>query len=130
MPRFPLEYTLCHFQSGNISLAVRTHRREGRNPELDISVGPGHVMFTLPDLLDGIPQTLLGDPRDNHVDFYFLLDEFRRSRSTFPTVATPPDRRNSATDGGPERDGEAWWKADPNESRWANLSDARRGSCD
>lgn len=91
MPQFALEYTLCNFQSGSISLAIRTHRRQGGNPELDITVGVGQVVFTLPDLLDGIPQALLGEPRDNHVDFYFLLDEFRRARSTFPTVAALPN---------------------------------------
>lgn len=89
MPRFPLEYTLCQIQSGRISLAVRTHRREDRNPELEVSVHPDSVIFTLAGLLDGVPQTILGERRQDHVDFYFLLEEFRSCRGRFPTVSTP-----------------------------------------
>ena len=92
MTRLPLEYTLCQIQSGQISLAIRTHRREQGTPELEISVGPNNVTFTLLNLFDGVPQAVMGERRQDHVDFYFLLDEFRRIRNTLPAVATAANR--------------------------------------
>jgi hypothetical protein len=89
---FPLEYTLCQLQSGQISLAIKTHRRENGNPEVEITVRANDVLFRLLNLFDGIPETVLGDRRQDHVDFYFLLDDFRNVRNQFPTVAAPPNR--------------------------------------
>lgn len=91
MPDFALEYTLCQMQSGQISVARRVHRREGRDPQLNIEVHDDVVEFTLPDLMDGVPQAVSGVRRQDHVDFYFLLDEFRAARNGFPAVAVQPN---------------------------------------
>lgn len=91
MPRFPVEYLLCQIQSGQISLALRSHRREARNPEIDISVNATNVRIQLHNLFDGVPQAVLGDARQTHVDIYYLQDELRTQRTSWPTVAVPPN---------------------------------------
>jgi hypothetical protein len=92
MPRLSVEYTLCQIQSGQVSIAIKTHRREHGNPELEIEVQPDSVVFRLLNLFDGVPQAVLGTPRQDHVDLYFLLTDFRRDRTQFPTVTARPNR--------------------------------------
>lgn len=92
MPRLPVEYTLCQIQSGQVSIAIKTHRRENGNPEIDIDVHPQSVTFRLLNLFDGVPQAVLGEARQDHVDFYFLLDDLRQIRAQWPTVTAAPNR--------------------------------------
>ena len=80
MPRLPLEYSLCQLQSGQISLAIRTHRRESGNPELDIDVQPNEVIFTLINLFDGDPETVHGDRRQDAADLRFVGEGFARRK--------------------------------------------------
>ena len=72
--------------------AIKTHRRENGNPEVEITVRANDVLFRLLNLFDGVPETVLGDRRQDHVDFYFLLNDFRNVRNQFPTVTAPPNR--------------------------------------
>jgi hypothetical protein len=84
---------LIQVQSGNISLARKNHRRlNNGNPEIEITVGPTVVEIKLLNLFLGIPEAVLGDARQDHVDFYILHNEFRSMRSTWPTVTEAPDR--------------------------------------
>ncbi len=92
MPRLPVEYTLCQIQSGQVSIAIKTHRRESGNPEIEIDVHPHTVNFRLLNLFDGVPQAVLGEARQDHFDFYFLLEDLRRDRAQWPTVAAVPNR--------------------------------------
>ena len=108
MPQINLEYTLCQIQSGSVSLAVKTHRREGGNPILEVEVRPNDVVFRLMNLFDGDPEAVVGDPRTDHVDFYFLLEDLRADRGTLPAAPVPPDlalRRRVVDPTGTERAG-------------------------
>ena len=69
-----IEYTICQIQSGHISLAAKTHRQQGGHPRLRITRAGQSVRWELINLVDGDPETIVGTPRQNHIDFYFLLD--------------------------------------------------------
>ena len=69
-----IEYTLCQIQSGQISLAAKTHRQQGGDPRLSITRAGRFIRWELMNLVDGDPETIVGVPRQNHVDVYFLLD--------------------------------------------------------
>ena len=69
-----IEYTICQIQSGQISLAAKTHRQRGGNPRLRITRAGQIITWELMNLVDGDPETLVGSPRQNHVDAYLLLD--------------------------------------------------------
>ena len=83
-----IEYTLCQIQSGLISLAAKTHRQRGGDPRLGVTRVGQSVRWELMNLVHGDPETIIGDPRQNHVDFYFLLDALESgwSRLLQPTV--------------------------------------------
>ena len=69
-----IEYTICQIQSGQISLAAKTHRQRGGNPRLRITRTGQTITWELLNLVDGDPETLVGAPRQDHVDAYLLLD--------------------------------------------------------
>lgn len=103
-----VEYTLCQIQSGQISLAAKTHRQRGGDPRLRVQVAPHEVQWELENLVDGEPETITGVPRRDHIDFYFLLDDFRRDRNLFPGPTANPDftlRLDPASPEGMERPG-------------------------
>ena len=103
-----VEYTLCQLQLGNTSFARRTHRQEGCDPRLSVHHGDQEVQWELTNLVEGQPEFVHGDPRQNRLDFYFLLENFRRDRGQFPPpTATPnPSMRLSTTNSqGTERRG-------------------------
>jgi hypothetical protein len=91
MAQIPLEYTLCQLQSGNISLAIKTHRRQGGDPVLDVDASGALVRFHLINLFDGRPETIMGARRKDHVDFYFLHQDLCRDRHMFPQAQAQPD---------------------------------------
>jgi len=86
-----IEYTVCQIQSGEISLAAKTHRRLDGDPHLEIELTPSLVTWRLLNLVDGTPETLVGIPRRNHVDFYFLYENLRSLLTEFPTPTTRAD---------------------------------------
>ena len=86
-----IEYTICQIQSGNISLAAKTHRQRGGNPVLRIIMGSSDVTWILDNLIDGTPETIVGVPRQDHIDFYFLWDNLALIKAGFPRTSTRPD---------------------------------------
>ena len=86
-----VEYTICQIQSGQISLAAKTHRQQGGDPRLTIEVYHHKVLWRLRNLFDGTPETITGAPRRDHIDFYFLLERFRIHRTAFPAATVPSD---------------------------------------
>jgi len=86
-----IEYTLCQIQSGDISLAAKTHRQLQGDPKLNIQLSNKLVKWELINLVDGTPETITGVPRTNHVDFYFLYDNFKAIRHMFPNPTVNPD---------------------------------------
>lgn len=86
-----VEYTICQIQSGQISLAAKTHRQLGGNPQLQVQFTPTQVTWEIVNLVDGTPETLRGAPRQDHIDFYFILRNFRRIRNQFPASTVAPD---------------------------------------
>jgi len=88
-----IEYTICLIQSGDISLAAKTHRRLGGNPYLDVSITATDVEWRLQNLIDGTPETIVDIPRQNHIDFYFL---YRDKPDILLALPTPNVSANSA----------------------------------
>jgi hypothetical protein len=103
-----IEYTLCQIQSGQISLAAKTHRQQGGDPRLSVTRAGQSIQWVLTNLVDGDPETIVGVPRQNHIDFYFLLDALE---SGWPQLLQPvlfPDdtlRLPSINPAGTERPG-------------------------
>jgi hypothetical protein len=89
MPNFELEYTLCQIQSGQFSMAAKSHRQEGGQPILTVTAFPGYVEWRLTDLDHGIAETVTGDPRVNRVDFYFRRETLEAAIGTFPNPRSP-----------------------------------------
>jgi hypothetical protein len=87
---FDLEYTICQIQQGSFSMAARSHRQEGGNPQLTISMLPDTVEWRLTDLEHGVPETVAGQPRKDRVDFYFLYDDFKSAFAGFPAPRVAP----------------------------------------
>ena len=85
-----LEYTICQIQSGRFSMAAKSHRQEGGNPQLTISMLPDTVEWRLTDLEHGIAETVAGQPRRDRVDFYFRYDEFKLAFPGFPAPRVAP----------------------------------------
>ena len=103
-----VEYTLCQIQSGQVSLAAKTHRQSNGDPRLVVQVTSQSVRWELVNLVDGDPETIVGAPRQDHVDFYFLLDVLRRDRGQLPQPTASPDyglRLAPANPAGMERPG-------------------------
>src|SRR5438270_8243229 len=90
MATFDLEYTICQIQSGRFSMAAKSHRQEGGNPQLTISMLPDTVEWRLTDLEHGLPETVAGPARTDRVDFYFRYDEFRVGFPGFPAPRVAP----------------------------------------
>jgi hypothetical protein len=87
-----VEYTICQIQSGQISLAAKTHRRLGGNPSLQIQTAKSSVIWKLTNLIDGTPGTLVGVPRQNHIDFYFLWDNIKLLKNGLPGPTARPNQ--------------------------------------
>jgi hypothetical protein len=103
-----IEYTICQIQSGEISLAAKTHRRLDGDPRLEVELAPDLVTWRLLNLVDGTPETLVGIPRRNHVDFYFLYENVKSLLMEFPTPTTranPDLRLRAVCSVGTERPG-------------------------
>ena len=103
-----VEYTLCQIQLTQISLARRTHRREGCDPRLRIQHGAQDVRWKLTNLVEGQPQNVTGPSRRNRLDFYFLLETLRRDRGQMPPPAALPNdslRLRTTNSQGTERPG-------------------------
>jgi len=103
-----IEYTICQIQSGEISLAAKTHRRLDGDPRLEVRLTRGLVTWRLLNLVDGTPETLVGVPRRNHVDFYFLYENLKSLLTEFPSPTGPanPDLQLPAvSSAGTERPG-------------------------
>ncbi|AQX72739.1 hypothetical protein [Dehalococcoides mccartyi] len=86
-----VEYTICQIQSGQISLAAKTHRQRGGNPVLQIQMASSNVTWILDNLIDGSPETLVGVPRQDHIDFYFLWDNLTLIKAGFPHTSITPN---------------------------------------
>ncbi len=86
-----VEYTICQIQSGQISLAAKTHRRLGGNPRLQIQTAKSAVTWRLANLIDGTPETLVGVPRQNHIDFYFLWENIQLLKTGLPSPTARPN---------------------------------------
>ena len=103
-----VEYTLCQIQTGQVSLAAKTHRQSHGDPRLVVRGTSQGVRWELINLVDGDPETIVGAPRQDHVDFYFLLDILRRDRGQLPQPTARPDyglRLEPANPVGMERPG-------------------------
>lgn len=103
-----VEYTLCQIQSGRISLAAKTHRQDGGDPRLAIQVTSQSVRWELSNLVEGEPETVMGPPRQDHIDFYFLYESFLQDRVLLPQPTGQPDlglRLPTANPTGMERRG-------------------------
>jgi len=103
-----VEYTICQIQSGQISLAAKTHRRLGGNPTLLVYVTTSEVTWRLLNLIDGTPETLVGVPRQNHIDFYFLWDDIQSLKTGLPRPNARPNpalRLATLSSAGTERPG-------------------------
>ena len=86
-----VEYTSCLMQVGQDSFSAKTHRQQGGDPRLTVNVSSQGVEWVLENLLDGEPEIVLGPPRANRVDFYFLLENLQRDRGQLPQPAVPPE---------------------------------------
>ena len=103
---FDLEYTVCLIQSGQFSVAAKSHRREGGSPQLEIMVGPSGVTWRLTDLDRGQPELVVGQPQVNRVDFYFILEGLRADLHLLPlggAAHDPSVRLAPTTSEGTER---------------------------
>jgi hypothetical protein len=83
-----IEYTICLVQSGEISLAAKTHRRLHGDPRLEVGTSPEVVTWSLLNLVDGTPETIVSVPRQNHVDFYFLYTNLKNLLAQLPNPTT------------------------------------------
>jgi hypothetical protein len=95
MPMEPIEieYTICQIQSGEISLAAKTHRRLDGDPRLEVDLTRDLVTWRLLNLVDGTPETIVSVPRQNHVDFYFL---YKDAKSILAQLPNPTTAANSS----------------------------------
>ena len=103
-----LEYTLCQFQAGQSSFARKTHRQLEGDPHLTVQCGPQVVRWELNNLVDGQPEVVQGSPRQDRVDFYFLLDTLRQEMGQFPHPNVQPNNAlslNPTNSQGTERPG-------------------------
>ena len=103
-----VEYTLGQIQLGQTSLALRTHRREGHDPGLNIQHGGQEVHWEFTNLVEGPRQTVTGTPRRDRLDFYFLFETLRRDRGQMPPPTASPNnslRLHTTNSQGTERPG-------------------------
>lgn len=96
MATFELDYALLQIQTqdqtGKLSLARKSHRRDGGNPTLTVDPNPGGTShWVIEGLGDGEPEVVPGQARTSHLDFYMLLDDFHAARSAFPAAGTAPN---------------------------------------
>lgn len=91
MATFDLEYTICQIQSGAFSMAAKSHRQEGGNPQLEIDVSGSGVVWRLVNLDHGLPEVIPGQARVDRVDFYFVHDQLRALRPALPAARTAHD---------------------------------------
>lgn len=88
MKPIEIEYTICQIQSGEISLAAKTHRRLDGDPRLEVELTQNLVTWRLLNLVDGTPETIVSVPRQNHVDFYFLYKGLKNILTQLPNPTT------------------------------------------
>jgi hypothetical protein len=84
MEAFELEYAICQIQSGQFSMAAKSHRQEGGQPLLEISLLPEGVQWRLTDLEHGVAETVAGAPRVDRIDFYFRRESLQQNLGRFP----------------------------------------------
>ena len=83
-------------------------RQSRGDPRLVVQGTSQGVRWELTNLVDGDPETIVGVPSRDHVDFYFLLDVLRRDRGQLPQPTARPDyglRLAPANPAGMERPG-------------------------
>ena len=91
MVDIPLEYVICQIQSGQFSMACKARRIDGQNPVLTIDVNQNGVSWKINNIDYGDTHTVMGKPRVNRVDVYFLYQGFRETiLPIFPSAIEPP----------------------------------------
>jgi hypothetical protein len=81
-----LEYLNAQIQVGNTSYAIISTRPRNNNPMVNVSLVNGNYVWTFTGLQAGIREPVVGDPRQNHFDFYIGLDDLVANRALFPST--------------------------------------------
>lgn len=79
-----LEYLNAQIQVGNTSYAIISTRPRNNNPMVDVYLDSGNFVWDFTGLQNGIQEPVVGDPRQNHFDFYIGLDDLVADRNQFP----------------------------------------------
>lgn len=79
-----LEYLNAQIQVDNTSYAIISTRPRNNNPMVDIFPDNGNFVWDFTGLQNGIQEPVVGDPRQNHFDFYIGLDDLVADRNQFP----------------------------------------------
>jgi hypothetical protein len=81
-----IEYLNAQIQVGNTSYAIISTRPKNNNPMVDIYVQNGNFVWEFTGLQNGIQEIVVGQPRQNHFDFYVGLDDLIANRRLFPST--------------------------------------------
>jgi hypothetical protein len=79
-----VEYLIAQIQVGSTSYAVVSSRRGNNNPMVNIESHNGSYVWGFLGLTIGAEEHVIGDPRQDHVDVYFGLDDLMHERQRFP----------------------------------------------
>jgi hypothetical protein len=87
-----LEYINAQIQEGNTSYAIISKRPRNNNPMVHVALVNENYVWSFTGLQNGIQEPIVGDPRQNHFDFYIGLDDLVANRTLFPaTIARSLD---------------------------------------
>lgn len=82
-----VEYVNIQYQNGTTSFAVKSQRRRGEDPQLNISRVGGMIRWELINLHNYPQEQVAGQPRRTRLDFYIGLNNLIGERTLFPTSA-------------------------------------------
>lgn len=79
-----LEYLNAQIQVADTSYAITSSRPRNNNPMVNVYLHNGNIVWDFTGLQEGIQEQVVGDPRQNHFDFYIGLDDLAACRRQFP----------------------------------------------
>lgn len=81
-----IERLNAQIQVGNESHAIISSRPRNQNPMFSVTHIRGLYIFDFTGIQIGTVQNIVGQPRQNHFDFYIGMDDLVAHRSAFPST--------------------------------------------
>ena len=79
-----IEYLIAQFQEDSSSYAIKSRRPANNNPAVLIHSKNKTFIWDFTGLQIGMQESVTGQPRQNHFDFYIGLDDLIAQRHLFP----------------------------------------------